>query len=446
MMALTAHLLTDLGAMTVFGTCAFQAVVSARSQWALILAALAACLIGAVLWLSAQAALFGADIPMVLTVTWFGRMLAAQMALVVMGGLIGWRIGAILSGLGVAAMAARGHGAAMGDAADLVASHALHVLAAGAWLGSMPALVLAVGAGDDLAARRYARLGGPAVLVLAGSAAWQGWVLGGGLPGLVGTPYGAMLGAKTALFAAMLFLAWLHRHRLVPALPHRRGALLASLWVDGALGLAVLIAAVALSDMAPGMHEQPWWPFAWRLDGFAFAEPDLRDELLIGLALCGLAMALALAGRWVKPLWLAVPIALWFGVPHLDLMLVPAYPTSFWQEPEPATSESVTRGERLFEVHCAACHGAEKRGDGPQARALPIPPADLTAEHLWDHADGELFWWLTAGMPGPDGHLVMPGFGETLSEEDRWALIDAIRATNPYRPAGRAAIGHHHAG
>jgi mono/diheme cytochrome c family protein len=31
-----------------------------------------------------------------------------------------------------------------------------------------------------------------------------------------------------------------------------------------------------------------------------------------------------------------------------------------------------------FNQYCAACHGADARGMGPAARALEIPPADLT--------------------------------------------------------------------
>jgi hypothetical protein len=68
---------------------------------------------------------------------------------------------------------------------------------------------------------------------------------------------------------------------------------------------------------------------------------------------------------------------------------------------------------------------------------LPLPPADLTAEHLWNHSDGELFWWLSHGIDAPRGGLAMPGFADSLSEDDRWALIDYMRAHN----AGAAAAG-----
>ncbi len=59
-----------------------------------------------------------------------------------------------------------------------------------------------------------------------------------------------------------------------------------------------------------------------------------------------------------------------------------------------------------------------------------MPPADLTAEHLWAHEDGELFWWLSHGIAAPDGSLAMPGFAAALTEDQRWALIDWVRANN----------------
>ena len=38
----------------------------------------------------------------------------------------------------------------------------------------------------------------------------------------------------------------------------------------------------------------------------------------------------------------------------------------------------VDPGERLFRTHCASCHGADARGNGPIASQLRRPPADLT--------------------------------------------------------------------
>jgi mono/diheme cytochrome c family protein len=117
-------------------------------------------------------------------------------------------------------------------------------------------------------------------------------------------------------------------------------------------------------------------------------------------------------------------------VPHLDLLFVEAYPTSFYTSTTGFSADAIADGESLYPVHCAGCHGPDGRGDGPEAKGSPVPPADLTAGHLWAHSDGELFWWLTHGIDAPDGGLAMPGFGDALSDDQRWSLIDYIRAQN----------------
>jgi mono/diheme cytochrome c family protein len=75
---------------------------------------------------------------------------------------------------------------------------------------------------------------------------------------------------------------------------------------------------------------------------------------------------------------------------------------------------------------------------------MRIPPADLTAPHLWDHSEGELYWWISHGMPGPDGAPVMPGFAATLTPMARWELIDFLHANNPTHPLAGAPHNHHH--
>ncbi len=437
-----ARLLADAGTMVAFGTLLFRAGIGAVPR-RLHLVALLAAFAGLAWWLVAQAAAFGAGPLEVLAETWFGRVLAAQ-GLLLAGAAIatGWPA-VLLAGVALAAGAGHGHGVAMGDAPGLVASHALHLLAAGAWLGSLPALACAVAAGDHAVVPRFSRVATAAVVLLAASALYQGFILGGGLPGLVGTPYGAVLGAKAALFALLLgFAAW-HRFRLTPALPASARRLAIGIVAETGIGLLAVGAAVLLDAFPPGMHDQPWWPFAWRPDGAVLDDPDLRMEVLGAAGWCAAALALAVAGlRW-KSAWLGVPVALWLGIPSLGLLLVPAYPTSYWRAPEDPTPGSIARGGVIYAEHCVSCHGAEGRGDGAAARGLPIPPADLTAEHLWYHSDGELFWWLSAGIPTLDGAVAMPGFADRLTEAERWAVIDFIRARNPFRPA-HSAPRHHH--
>ncbi|MEX0799843.1 MAG: CopD family protein [Dehalococcoidia bacterium] len=92
--------------------------------------------------------------------------------------------------------------------------------------------------------------------------------------------------------------------------------------------------------------------------------------------------------------------------------------------PVAATEESVARGRELYEQNCTQCHGLTGRGDGPLADTLSIPPADFDL-HVPYHTDQFFFQVITRGFGD-----VMPSFGGQFSEEDRWNLINFLRATH----------------
>ena len=87
--------------------------------------------------------------------------------------------------------------------------------------------------------------------------------------------------------------------------------------------------------------------------------------------------------------------------------------------------------------------GRAARATGPAAPACPKRPADLTAPHTGQHTAGDLFWWVTHGIPIGG----MPGFGSALATEDRWDVINFLRALSAApggadpEPAGRARPG-----
>jgi len=43
-----------------------------------------------------------------------------------------------------------------------------------------------------------------------------------------------------------------------------------------------------------------------------------------------------------------------------------------------AAADSVAPGQKLFGLHCAACHGTDATGSGPMVSALTVRPPDLT--------------------------------------------------------------------
>jgi putative copper resistance protein D len=141
----------------------------------------------------------------------------------------------------------------------------------------------------------------------------------------------------------------------------------------------------------------------------------------------GLGLLAWSARRVFRPRWAAGFGALgvlWGGAAGLSALAIDAYPTTYLRPAVPYHALSVAHGAKLYATHCAVCHGAEGRGDGPAAAGLDRPPADLTAKHASDHTAGDLFWWVTHGIPGTP----MPGFGHRLSEEERWDLINYLRA------------------
>ncbi len=346
----------------------------------------------------------------------------------------------------VVAQSWMGHPAAASDNLLLGASIA-HVLAAGAWLGALVPLFLVVratpGAGAARAAGRFSWIGGPAVLVLAITAWLQGVPLIGSEAGLLGTKYGQLASFKLVLFGVLFLIAVVNRFKLSPKLEGADAAranrhLTTSIAIETVLGLLVVLAASWLATGTPATHEEPDWPFALRPNWPLLDDPLVRNAfieaaILLVLAVCLIGRA-ALFRRWR---WPAVVLAiglLWYGnkliddAPFLDPIFVEAFPTSYYFSQSGFTANAIAQGAQVFAQNCVACHGEDARGDGPAAKQLPVPPANLTQQHVWMHSDGELFWWLTNGIEAPNFGTVMPGWGTILSTDDRWALIDYIHA------------------
>lgn len=156
---------------------------------------------------------------------------------------------------------------------------------------------------------------------------------------------------------------------------------------------------------------------------------------VLGVLLGGLASVTLWASRTGKlPGW-ALPLGGSLGATGallvLRVILVDAYPTTYHANPLPPAPALLAQAQTLFHQHCTACHGATGQGDGPAAAALSPQPADLTAAHVDDHTDGDLFWWLTHGIPG----TAMPAWEAQLTETERWMLVQYLRRLRQARPA-----------
>src|SRR5208283_1226134 len=56
--------------------------------------------------------------------------------------------------------------------------------------------------------------------------------------------------------------------------------------------------------------------------------------------------------------------------------------------------------------------------------SLPIKPADLSAPHTALHTPGDLYWWISHGILASG----MPPFGEVLTKDNRWDIINFLGA------------------
>jgi mono/diheme cytochrome c family protein len=120
-----------------------------------------------------------------------------------------------------------------------------------------------------------------------------------------------------------------------------------------------------------------------------------RSLLALGLMLALAALAYAAAdGSWLKHL------------PEADRVRI---------NPYAGQPDAIAAGGRVFEDHCAKCHGADAEGRGkkPSLRSARVQGA----------TDGELFWLLKNGNLAKG----MPTWNK-LPDDTRWQVIAYVKS------------------
>ncbi len=99
------------------------------------------------------------------------------------------------------------------------------------------------------------------------------------------------------------------------------------------------------------------------------------------------------------------------------------------REPAPATPvSSDANGASLYRTWCAGCHGITGRGDGPNVKALPVPPArHADAATMSQRPDDTLYDTIDGGGAIMNRSARMPAFGGSLSPIQIRALVAHIR-------------------
>ncbi|MCW1967980.1 MAG: cytochrome c [Anaerolineae bacterium] len=134
------------------------------------------------------------------------------------------------------------------------------------------------------------------------------------------------------------------------------------------------------------------------------------------LAACGAATPSPTPPRQTVPIVTPVPVA---------TASVPLPPLDVRQ---------VSRGNQLYALHCATCHGAQLQGQPnwatPTVNVVLAPPLN-DAGHAWDHSDAELRRSILRGSVGKDaaGNQFMPAFVDKLRMDEVEALLVFMKST-----------------
>ena len=96
------------------------------------------------------------------------------------------------------------------------------------------------------------------------------------------------------------------------------------------------------------------------------------------------------------------------------------------KNPEPANDESVEAGKKLYQRHCASCHGPQGKGDGSLALAGGTP-SDLT-DDTWDYGstDGEIFAAIRDGVSTD-----MLAYKDKMTDKQIWQTVHYLRSIGP---------------
>jgi mono/diheme cytochrome c family protein len=92
--------------------------------------------------------------------------------------------------------------------------------------------------------------------------------------------------------------------------------------------------------------------------------------------------------------------------------------------PIPKSDQVVAKGDMLYQMECASCHGKTGQNDGPGAKKIAAEmkaALKLTDPKVQEQSDGALFWKTL------EGRNSMPSTAKDLTDEERWMIVHFLR-------------------
>lgn len=96
-------------------------------------------------------------------------------------------------------------------------------------------------------------------------------------------------------------------------------------------------------------------------------------------------------------------------------------PAEVLSNPYFPTKENLILGQRKFLTYCSPCHGNFGDGDSRLQGQFPNPPT-LHSERARNFSDGMIYHIITVGQN------VMPSYASQVTREERWAIVNYVRA------------------
>jgi cytochrome c oxidase cbb3-type subunit 3 len=93
---------------------------------------------------------------------------------------------------------------------------------------------------------------------------------------------------------------------------------------------------------------------------------------------------------------------------------------------------SPKNGEKIFQQHCASCHGTTGDGLGPDIKELIVPPANFRAVKSRTKTDMELYLAIKQGVLFSPMH----GWADRLTDQEIRDVLRYIRSLAPFNPIG----------
>lgn len=117
----------------------------------------------------------------------------------------------------------------------------------------------------------------------------------------------------------------------------------------------------------------------------------------------------------------------YMGPVGIIIVAVTVFALSAWAE---VIRGNPTNGQAIFEQHCLRCHGKNLDGQGPDARDLIVPPANLQSPGSRAKTDWELLITISHGVRFSPMH----GWREPFTQDQIMDVLSYIRMMAPFDP------------